>query len=187
MKNTRLHKWKIMDSCLAFDHQWYKVRQDKVKIAPGKILNDYFLGVFPNIVLVVAVTKDGKIPMVRQYKHGAGEILLEVPAGYVDKGETPLRAAKRELLEETGYAAKKWKQLGFFYSNPTKEKGNGIYIFFAEHAKRVRNPKGDDTETIQVFLLTKKEALKKILNNRIKVAGSAIALLLALQNKNVPR
>ncbi|MBI4094891.1 MAG: NUDIX hydrolase [Candidatus Liptonbacteria bacterium] len=183
MEKKSIHSWKLLGSKTVFDRRWYRVRRDRVKIAPGKIINDYFLGVFPDIVLVVALTKDGKIPLVRQYKHGAGKILLEVPAGYIDKYETPLHAAKRELTEETGYGAGTWKQLGFFYSNPTKEKGNGLYIFFAKGVTQVAKAKMDETEAIDVFLVRRDTVIKKMLKNEIKVAGSMLALLLALVGK----
>lgn len=172
---------------MAFDRPWYRVRQDKVQVESGKIIKDYFLGIFPNIVLIVAFTKEKEILFVRQYKHGAGKILLEVPAGYLDRRESPIRAAKRELIEETGYRASQWKKLGFFYSNPTKEKGNGLYIFLAQNAERVRRQKLDTTEKIKVYRIKKKEVLRKIRGNKIQVAGSIAALLLAFDELKNPR
>ncbi len=175
-----MRKWKTHSTKIVFNHKWYKVQRDEVEVRPGKIYDDYFMGVFPDIVLVVAITTDNKLPLVRQYKHGAGEILFEAPAGYIDKNETPLKAAKRELLEETGFISKKWKKLGFFYSNPTKEKGNGIHIYLAKEAQQTGKSHNDKMENIEVRLVGIKEALKMVKNNEIKVVGSAAALLFAL-------
>ena len=172
---------------MAFDHKWYKVRRNTVQIAPGKVIDDYFLGVFPNIALIVAITKNNKIVMVRQYKAGANSITLEVPAGYIDGKETPLHAAKRELLEETGYHATKWTKLGFFYGNPTKEQGNGIHIFLATGAQRVTEQNLDENESIAIKVISLKEALNKIATNEINVAGSAAAILMASRKLEKPR
>jgi len=176
-----MRKWKTISTKIVFDHKWYKVRRDKVEVGPGKIYDDYFMGIFPDIVLIVAVTKDRRLPLVYQYKHGAGKLLVEVPAGYITRNEAPLAAAKRELLEETGFTSKKWTKLGFFYSNPTKEKGNGIYIYLAKEARQTKEPKTDEMEDIKIQIVKTDEALRMIKNNKIKVAGSAAALLLALR------
>ncbi|MEK7181008.1 MAG: NUDIX hydrolase [Patescibacteria group bacterium] len=181
--SRKIHRWKILGSKLAFRHRWYKLRRDSVEIRPGEILNDYFLGIFNNAVHIVALTNNNKIIMVRQYKHGAGKILFEVPAGYLHKKEAPLAAAKRELLEETGYAAKKWRRLGFFYSNPTCEKGNGTYIFLAEGAILVGKQNLDITEAIEVYLFSQDEVIRRITSNKMKVSPSTLALLLGLLKK----
>lgn len=180
-KNIR--KWKLHSSKIVFEHKWYRVQQDKVETESGKIYDDYFMGVFPNIVLVVAMTHDNKIPLVRQYKHGAGEILLEVPAGYINPNETPLYAARRELREETGFSASNWRKLGYFYSNPTKEKGNGLHIFLARGARRTVKPQTDEMENIEICLVGISDVMRLIKTNKIKVAGSVAALLLALSDK----
>ena len=180
MSKDKIRKWKTLGSKIAFDHRWYKVCQEKVEVAPGKVYDDYFIGIFPNIVLIVAITKDKEILFVRQYKHGAGEILLEVPAGYIDNKETPLIAAKRELLEETGFVSKEWLRLGFYYSNPTKERGNGIYIYLAQNAKKISKSKTDDMENIEVQLIGLEDAARMIKKNKIRVAGSVMAILLSL-------
>jgi len=180
MNKEKIHKWKTLGSKIVFDHRWYKVCQETVEVAPKKVYDDYLMGVFQNIVLIVTITKDKKILLVRQYKHGAGEILLEVPAGYIDDKESPLKAAKRELLEETGFISNKWTRLGFCYSNPTKERGNGIYIYLADNAQRTGKAKMDEMENIEVQLVKIKEAIEMIKENKIKVAGSVTAILLSL-------
>jgi len=186
MSKIKIRKWKTLGSKIVFDHRWYKVCQEKVEVTPGKIYDDYFMGIFQNIVLIVAITKDNKILFVRQYKHGAGEILLEVPAGYIDNKETPLKTAKRELLEETGFVSNKWYKLGFYFSNPTKERGNGIYIYLAENAKSIGKSKIDDMENIEVQLIGIEDVIRMIKKNKIRVAGSVAAVLLSFLIKKNP-
>jgi len=178
---NHISKWRVIKSEMVFERRWYRVRQETVEIEPGKIIDDYFLGVFNNIVLVIALTEDGRVPLVRQYKHGAGEILYELPAGYIDDNESPLAAAKRELREETGFSAKEWKKLGFFYSNSTKESGNGLYIFRAKNAIKLDKQTLDGNEKIQVRLFEPDKLVQMARCNKIRVAGSALAVLLAMK------
>lgn len=175
--------WKTLSTKLVLNNKWYKVSKNTVEIAPKKIINDYYLGEFPNIVLIVAITKEGRVILVRQYKYGADEILLEIPAGYIEQGEQPLAAAKRELFEETGYKARHWKKLGFFYSNTSKERGNENYLLLALDAYKAGEQKLDTTENIELVLLPKEHVLKKVYAGEIKVAAVALTLILALNPK----
>jgi len=180
MAKNVIRKWKTLESELVFDHRWYKVCRETVEIHSGQTVDDYLMGVFNDIVLIVAVTRDERIVLVRQYKHGAGKILLEVPAGYIDDNENPLRAAKRELLEETGFVSSRWKKIGILYSNPTKIRGGRIYLFLARNIERASEQNQDVTENIEISLCSKERTTKLIAENKIKVAGSIAGLLLAL-------
>ena len=83
---TNLKKWQIIKSELVFHNRWCQVRQDAVKLSSGQVIDDYFVNIRPEIVLVVPVTGDNQLVFVRQYRHGVKEILLEFPAGAVDAG-----------------------------------------------------------------------------------------------------
>ncbi len=176
-----MKKWKLLESTIVFDHPWYKVGKYSFEVAPGKIINDYFLGIFEDAAYVVAFTENGKLILVRQYKAGANAITLEVPAGYMKKGESPLKAAKRELLEETGYKARIWKKIGKFYSNPTKERGGCLHLFIAEGAYWTTKQNFDEGENIEICFLSPRDVLKKIEAGKINVTGSTLAILLALR------
>jgi ADP-ribose pyrophosphatase len=69
-------------------------------------------------VVVLAVDKDSRVLLERQYRHAAGKVLYELPAGGIDEGESSLAAGKRELLEETGFSARKWKRILNFWPSP---------------------------------------------------------------------
>src|ERR1700685_2321138 len=94
--------WRTLESRVAFDHHWYRLRRDTVELPGGAILDDYFVAVRPDVALVVPLTSAGEVVLVRQYKHGIGEVTLELPGGALDPGETPVAAAARELGGETG-------------------------------------------------------------------------------------
>ena len=174
-----IKKWKTLSSEMILDNKWHKVQKDKVEVRPGYILDDYFLDISNDIVIIFAITKNNKVPLVRQYKHGAQEILLELPAGYMDDNEDPLASAKRELLEETGFESAKWKQLAFYYKNPTKSRGSNIYIFLAKEAKQTNKQNLDITEDIEIQITEFEKVKAMALSNEIKVGDSKLAILLA--------
>lgn len=174
-----IEKWKLLDSELVLNEKWYRVRKDTVEIKLGKVIDDYYLGIFNDIVLIVALTADQQIPLVRQYKHGAGEILTELPAGYMDDGEEPLAAAQRELREETGFTAPTWHKLGVFFKNSAKTKGDNVHLFLALAAKETTNQELDENENIEVIMTPFEEAVSMAWSGNIKGSDSALALLLA--------
>ena len=175
-----IEPWKTLKSELVFNHRWYQLRRDHVALPDGQELDDYFVSVRANVVLVFALTEDHHVVLVRQYKHGIGKILIELPGGVVDEGEkTPLEAAKRELLEETGYTSDEVEQLLEVSDNPTKDT-NTIYFFLARNARLVATQELDATENIEVLTVPLDHIEPMILSGQIQVAGSVALCLLAL-------
>jgi ADP-ribose pyrophosphatase len=101
-------------------------------------------------VTIVALTKQNEILLIRQYRHGAGKILLELPGGGVNGNEEPLAAAKRELLEETGYTSDDIIEVGRVSPNPASHT-NLMYAFLALNAEKAGDQCLDETEEIEVF------------------------------------
>ncbi|MEM9805092.1 MAG: NUDIX hydrolase [Cyanobacteria bacterium P01_D01_bin.56] len=176
--------WKIISSRLAFDHRWYKVRQDVVHLPNGKIVDNYFVSVRPDVALVLPITISREVVMIRQYRHGAQSVLLELPAGTFDPAqEDPEIAAKRELQEETGYTATKLDFLSVLYDNPVKDT-NRIHLFLAENAYRVGAQYLDETEEIEVVLISIDDIYQHIADGHIQVAGTLAALYLGLIHRS---
>jgi ADP-ribose pyrophosphatase len=176
-----LKPWKLLSSRLVFDHKWYKLRQDVVQLPDGRRLDDYFVSVRDDVVVVYAMTTEGEVLLVRQYKHGAQEILTELPAGFFDiSEESPLEAAKRELLEETGFVSDDWHPLAQTIDNPTKD-SNRFYLFLAKECRRVSTQQLDENEDIALLLTTPQELPEMIQNGDIKV-HSMIATIYLAQN-----
>lgn len=172
-----------MDSKIAFDNKWFKVRQDKVKLPDGKIIDDYYVWLEGDLALIVPVTKDKQIILVKQYKHASGQIMTEYPAGYIDENETPEQAGKRELLEETGFSSSKFTLLGKLTNNPTKVVGN-IYLYLAEDVEEVAKKGGvqsEDTEEIELLKLPPKKVLRLVESGKIWVTSSVSATYLAFK------
>ncbi len=176
-----MSKWKTLSSKLAFDNPWFKVQQDIVELPNGKVIDDYLMWKEGDVVFAFPVTTDKKIILVKQYKHAAGKEVIEFPAGYINKTESPEEAVKRELLEETGYSYKKLSKLFESYNNPTKIIGTYHY-YLAEDC--VISPdtmyEADETEDIKALLKTPEEVLRMLQNNEINVTSSIAAGFMGL-------
>jgi ADP-ribose pyrophosphatase len=173
--------WKLLHSKLVFDHRWYKVRQDAVELPNGAIVDDYFLSVRPDVALVFPVTAKREIVFVRQYRHGAGEVLIELPAGtFNPQKESAESAALRELQEETGYRTTHLTRLATLYDNPVKET-NKIHLFLAKNVELTSEQNLDYTEEIEVLLIPMDAVQQKLLQGEISVSGTVAAVFLGLQ------
>ena len=171
--------WKLLKSALVFDHPWYKLRQDTVALPDGQIIDDYFVSVRPDVALIFPVTPEDDVIFVRQYKHGVGSILLELPGGTFDPTqETAEAAAQRELQEETGYVAQHFTRLATVYESPTKDTTR-IYLFRAEPVIVQGSQKLDDTEAIDVVKVPKSAIPAMIQSGQICVAGTIALCFLA--------
>jgi ADP-ribose pyrophosphatase len=125
--------------------------------------------------VIIPVFADGKILMERQFRMAAGQRLWELPAGSIDKGETPLETAKRELAEETGYTSASWRKLAEFYPSPglLDEK---MTIFVARSIRAGKaTPEEDEKIATRAFKL--EELLRMIRNKKIEDGKSMIGLM----------
>jgi 8-oxo-dGTP pyrophosphatase MutT (NUDIX family) len=111
-------KWQQLASTYLVKEKWATLRVDTCKLQGGAIKDDYYVLEYPNWVNAVALTKAGKIIMVRQYRYAADIISLEIPGGVIDDGEEAAAAIRRELLEETGYSFESCELIATLYPNP---------------------------------------------------------------------
>jgi ADP-ribose pyrophosphatase len=150
MPQKKLQKWETLSSEVVFQAKhWFTVVKDIVKLPNSRIVDDYYRIQAPPYVLIYAKSSDGKILVERQYKHGIGCITTTFPAGFIDHNESPLDAAKRELMEETGFCAHTWKVMGSFVIDGTRNYGTAHY-FMAEELERVADPMLHDMEEIEI-------------------------------------
>lgn len=173
-------EWKTLRSEYLFRDLWFTVRKDICEKPDGRIVDPYYVYEFPEWVTAVAVTKDGKIIMEKQYRHAAGLTMFEIPGGCVDETDASLEdAIARELKEETGYAFESFEYLGKISANPSTN-NNWMHMFIARGGVKTSEQDLDDNEDISLHLMSKEEVESLLQNNEIKQAMHATALFYAL-------
>jgi ADP-ribose pyrophosphatase len=160
-----------------------KVRKDVVELDNKKTQERTVIEVLPGS-MIFALTEKNEVLLVKNYCHARDSFELELPAGYIDKNETPEQAAKRELMEETGYEAEDIEYLGEVRVAPTYSTKIS-YLFLARKIKKVSQQNLDDSEKVEVIKVPLQKLLKMINNNEIKSGDTIINILLALKKLNI--
>lgn len=177
-------KWKILSSEFLYNDLWFKVRKDVCETPQGKIIDPYYVYEFPTWVTALPVTEEGKIIMVRQYRHALGEVCIELPGGCVDETDkTFAEAIGRELLEETGYRFSGFDYLGKISANPSTN-NNLMHMFLAKGGKKIQEQQLDGNEEIEIELFTIDEVKQMIRENKIVQAMHVTCILYALEKLN---
>ena len=168
-------KWKVLSTEYLIRRPWLTARRDVAQLPDGRINPEYYVLEYPDWVNIIALTEDGQVILERQYRHGLGNTCYELPCGVIEKGETPLHAAQRELLEETGYAGGEWKHLMDLSPNLATS-NNMAHSFVATGVRRVAGQSLDPTEDISVHLVSQDFVKELLLNNQILQALMAAPL-----------
>lgn len=171
--------WKKLSSTYVHKSAWATLRCDVCEMPDGRIKDDYYVLEYPNWVNAVAITEEGKVVMVRQYRHAAEIVSLEIPGGVIDGDEAPEHAIKRELLEETGYEFDNIELLTSIYANPST--GNNVtYCYLAQGGKKVAGQSLDEHEEIIIEEYTIDELKQLLLSHQIPQALHCTTIFYAL-------
>jgi ADP-ribose pyrophosphatase len=179
-KKKRSTKPRLISSKLAYKGKVFSVFSDKVEEPGGNInVRDVIRHNGSVVILAMDESKNPNDPDIifeRQYRHAAGQFLIELPAGRVEPNEAPLAAAKRELIEETGYRAKRWTLLTKYFASPGFL-GEWMQIYLARDIREgAATPEPD--ENIEIFRLPLSKALALIAANKIHDGKTLIGLML---------
>src|SRR5687767_11041046 len=173
--------WKTLSSEYLFNDLWFKVRRDRCESPTGKIIDPYYVYEFTDWVTAVALTEEGKVVMVRQYRHGNAQISLELPGGCVDADDKNTEeSVRRELMEETGYAFKSVEYLGKTSANPSTN-NNWMYMFLVKGGVKTGEQQLDQNEEIKVELYTLDELKKLVDEQKIIQAMHVTCIYYALK------
>ena len=178
--NNKDLTWKTLSSTYVHKGLWATLRTDKCVMPDGHIVEDYYVLEYNNWVNAVAITTEGKILMVKQYRHAAGIISLEIPGGVIDDGEEPEYAIRRELLEETGYQFEKLELLCVTYANPSTA-NNRTYCYLATGGAKVQEQHLDEQEELVVETYSIAEVRVLLADNKIAQALHCTGLFYALK------
>lgn len=173
---------KTVSSETLFKGRVISLQVDEVELPNGKTGKREIIK-HPGAVAVIAITDEGKMIMVEQYRKAMERSLVEIPAGKLEPGEEPLRSAERELEEETGYGSAEMKHLISFYTSPGFA-DELVHVFVATGLTKKENPADcDEDEFVEVIELTVEEAQRFIEEGKIADAKTAYAVQY-LQLKN---
>jgi ADP-ribose pyrophosphatase len=176
-----MQPWKTISRKIVLEQPpFLTVENHEVELPDGQIIPDWSWIITPDFVNVVAITDQNKFLCFRQMKYGIEGTSLAPVGGFMEPKETPLASAQRELLEETGYEAGEWIDLGHYRVDPNRGAGTG-YIWLARGAHKVTEPNADDLEEQTLLQLNQAEMESALAGGDFKVmswtAGVAMALL----------
>ena len=152
MSTTSLD-WLRLDSHYVIRDPWFTLRADSYRLPDDRVIGPVYIMEYGHWVNVIAVTPSQEAVLVRQYRPGLGRAILEPPGGAADGHDVSmLEAARRELLEETGYTSDDFIETGVIAPNPASH-NNLMHCFLARNVQRVRQPALDETEHLEVVLV----------------------------------
>ena len=147
-----IEPWRVVGSRTLHEDRWLKIRTDRCVDRSGRIIDPFHVLEFPTWINVVPVTDRGEILLAREYRHGAGEILVGLPCGTMEPGESDAEAAaRRELEEETGYAGGRFLAMASGYANPANQ-DNRAWSFLALGVRPTGIRRLDPNEEIEVVV-----------------------------------
>lgn len=175
-----MQPWNTLSRRTILDHSKYLAVEDHtIELPDGRIVSDWPWIILPDFVNVAAITEAGEFLCFRQTKYAVEGVSLAPVGGYLEPDEEPLAAARRELLEETGYEASDWTELGHFSVDGNRGAGTA-YLFLAQGARRVSAIYADDLEEQELLRLSRSQVEAALATGQFKVLAWVTVMALAL-------
>jgi 8-oxo-dGTP pyrophosphatase MutT (NUDIX family) len=171
-------KWQQLSSRYLIKRWWMNLREDHVRLPNGVEMEEYHVLEYPDWTCIVPITDEGDVVMVEQYRYGIDQVTMELPGGAIQPEEPALGAAKRELLEETGFGGGDWSFVGKSAPDPSRHT-NWAWFFVAKGVESVGRQQLDEGEQIRVTTVPIADAIELALSGRMAHAVHMTALLWA--------
>jgi ADP-ribose pyrophosphatase len=184
VSNKELRAWKTISRKTILKHsKFLTVESHAIKLPDGQIIPDWPWLIIPSAAIVLAVTDDKKFLCFRQTKYAVKGTSLAPVGGMLEPNETPLDAAKRELLEEMGYETSDWIDLGSYILDPNRGIAT-MYLFLALNAKQVAKPNSDDLEDQELLFLSQNEIENALKTGEFKILAWSAVVAMSLNYMN---
>lgn len=170
--------WRILDSRTLHEDHWLRLRVDRCETSWGAAVPAYHVIELPCWANICALTEAHELILIREYRHGVGQVLLGLPGGRVEAGESPLAGAQRELAEETGYGGGQWFATQRMFSSPAMQTNHGD-CFLAIGAQPGADRNLDPAERIEIVPTPFAEVVEQIARREIQMAAYDVASILA--------
>jgi ADP-ribose pyrophosphatase len=171
--------WQVLEEKKILDHPYVQVVFQRIKLPDERIIPDWPIIQTRDYVNAMVLDQAGKAMILEGYKHGHGSNSWQILGGYLEKGEDPLEAVQRELLEETGYSSSEWRHLGSFTVDANRHVGTG-HFFFAQGVRKVAEPDHDDLEQFIIRWVSLDDLKQALFDGRVAIASYAINIALGL-------
>ncbi len=172
--------WERLGTERLYETPYFVLRSDRLRLPGGAIKDPYYVLERPDAAIIFPLTREGEVVLVRQYRPPLERMELGLPAGLVEEGEKPEAAARRELLEETGYSGGEWELLGTLASSPSL-KDNWAYLFLARDVEVAATPDPDEHELVEVVEVAVEDLPGLIRVGEIVSSSGVAAIMLALE------
>jgi ADP-ribose pyrophosphatase len=177
-------RWERIRSETLLKTPYFALRSEGLRLPDGAVKDPYYVLERPDAAIVFPVTDAGEVVLVRQYRPPVERMELGLPAGLVERGEDPEAAARRELLEETGYGGGEWRPLGAVASSPSL-KDNWAYLFLASGVEMRSRPNPDEHERLRIERVPVGEIFGLVESGEIFSSSGVAAVMLALRRLRV--
>ena len=177
-----LRPWKTLSRETVLElGKFLTVESHTVEWPGGRVIKEWPWVIAPDASIILPVTADQEFLCFRQTKYAVEGTSLAPVGGMIEPGEAPLAAAKRELLEETGFEASNWDDLGSYKADPNRGIGTR-HLYLATNARRVAEPDSDDVEDQNLLFFTRDELMAALLSGEFKVLSWMAVVALALHH-----
>ncbi len=173
-----LASWQVLNSKVIVDRRWIEVHEEHLRLPSGHEIQEFHRIVSPSWSAALCVTEDDQVVLVRQYRRGIAAESLELPAGVIEPGESPLAAAQRELAEEAGYEADEWYPIVTVATEPSR---HTVYAHFfcARGARSLGRRAPEESEDINVVTVPRAQVVELCASGGIVHGVHVGAVLLA--------